>query len=59
MRSCMAFQTNRQCVIQAETGSGKTLAFLLPLLSRLDYPPSIFPEDLLVGCQEVVSVNLS
>ena len=26
-------------VIASETGSGKTLAFLLPLLSRLHYPP--------------------
>lgn len=35
-------------VVRSETGSGKTLAFLLPLLSLLDYPPAIFPEDLMV-----------
>ena len=35
-------------VVRSETGSGKTLAFLLPLLSLLDYPPAIFPEDLIV-----------
>lgn len=35
-------------VIRSETGSGKTLAFAMPLLSLLDYPPALFPEDLKV-----------
>ena len=34
------------CIIQSETGSGKTLAFLLPALSRLAYPPVVYPDDL-------------
>lgn len=33
-------------VIQSETGSGKTAAFLLPALSRLTYPPQVFPDDM-------------
>jgi hypothetical protein len=36
------------CIIRSETGSGKTLAFLLPLLSRLPYPPLTYPDDLQV-----------
>jgi len=35
-------------VVHSETGSGKTLGFLLPLLTLLDYPPAIFPDDLMV-----------
>lgn len=42
-------------VVCSETGSGKTLAFLLPLMTLLDYPPAIFPEDLM-GPQMVVLV---
>ncbi|KAI3429427.1 hypothetical protein D9Q98_005521 [Chlorella vulgaris] len=34
------------CVINSVTGSGKTLSFLLPLLSRLSYPPATYPDDL-------------
>ncbi|KIZ03363.1 hypothetical protein MNEG_4594, partial [Monoraphidium neglectum] len=33
-------------VIQSETGSGKTAAFLVPALSRLVYPPEVYPEDM-------------
>lgn len=48
-RCCSALQQGaRDVVAQSETGSGKTLAFVLPLLSALDYPPALFPEDLLV-----------
>eukprot|EP00887_Chlorella_sp_A99_P003266 scaffold9.g3266.t1 len=36
----------QDCIVQSETGSGKTLAFLLPLLSMLDYPPAVYPDDL-------------
>ena len=43
------------CIIECETGSGKTLSFLLPALSRLDYPPETYPEDLL-GPQMIVVV---
>ncbi|KAL4447639.1 hypothetical protein ABPG75_004858 [Micractinium tetrahymenae] len=43
------------CIIQSETGSGKTLAFLLPALSRLGYPPSLYPDDL-KGPQAVIVV---
>ena len=43
------------CILVAPTGSGKTLAFLLPLLSLLEYPPDIYPCDLL-GPQLVVVV---
>ncbi|KAL4428688.1 hypothetical protein ABPG77_009794 [Micractinium sp. CCAP 211/92] len=43
------------CIIQSETGSGKTLAFLLPALSRLGYPPALYPDDL-KGPQAVIVV---
>lgn len=47
-RCCSALQRGgHDVVIQSETGSGKTLAFVMPLLSILDYPPALFPEDLL------------
>ena len=45
----------QDCVIRSQTGSGKTLAFLLPLLSRLGYPPATYPDDL-EGPQAVVVV---
>lgn len=38
------------CIIQSETGSGKTLAFLLPALSLLGYPPTLYPDDLKASC---------
>lgn len=48
-RCCAALQgKGHDIVIQSETGSGKTLAFIMPLLSMLDYPPALFPEDLRV-----------
>ncbi len=36
-------------ILQSETGSGKTLAFVLPALAVLDYPPTVYTEDLKVG----------
>lgn len=48
-RCCAALQGGgHDVVIRSETGSGKTLAFVMPLLSLLDYPPALFPEDLKV-----------
>lgn len=47
-RAAGALQEGRDIVIQSQTGSGKTLAFLLPLLSALQYPPQLYPEDLKV-----------
>lgn len=45
-QAAAALKKGRDVIIQSQTGSGKTLAFLLPLLSRLDYPPDLYPEDL-------------
>ena len=45
-RAALALRSRHDCVIHASTGSGKTLAFLLPLLSMLEYPPLVYPEDL-------------
>jgi hypothetical protein len=42
------------CVINSVTGSGKTLSFLLPLLSRLSYPPATYPDDLKAGSAAAV-----
>ena len=48
-QAAAALQEGHDVVIQSQTGSGKTLAFLLPLLSRLRYPPDVYPEDLKVS----------
>ena len=48
-QAAAALREGRDVVIQSQTGSGKTLAFLLPLLSRLRYPPDVYPEDLKVN----------
>jgi superfamily II DNA/RNA helicase len=45
-RAAQVLGSRHDCVIHASTGSGKTLAFLLPLLSILEYPPLLYPEDL-------------
>lgn len=45
-QAAAALKEGHDVVIQSQTGSGKTLAFLLPLLSRLQYPPDVYPEDL-------------
>ncbi|DBA95016.1 hypothetical protein WJX77_005449 [Trebouxia sp. C0004] len=54
-RAAGALQEGRDIMIQSQTGSGKTLAFLLPLLSALQYPPDLYPEDL-KGPQLVIMV---
>lgn len=54
-RSVPIVADGNDCIIECETGSGKTLAFLLPTLSRLDYPPVLYPEDL-PGPQLVIIV---
>ena len=45
-RSATVIANQCDCIINAPTGSGKTLAFLLPLLSLLEYPPEVYPDDL-------------
>ena len=47
-RAAGALQEGKDILIQSQTGSGKTLAFLLPLLSVLQYPPELYPDDLKV-----------
>ena len=47
-QAAKALQGGRDVLIQSQTGSGKTLAFLLPLLSALQYPPDVYPDDLKV-----------
>lgn len=54
-QAAKALQEGKDMVIQSQTGSGKTLAFLLPLLSALQYPPELYPEDL-KGPQLVIMV---
>lgn len=54
-RAAGALQEGRDIMVQSQTGSGKTLAFLLPLLSALQYPPDLYPEDL-KGPQLVIMV---
>jgi superfamily II DNA/RNA helicase len=34
------------CMLYVPTGSGKTLAFLVPMLSRLTYPPDVYLDDM-------------
>jgi len=53
-RAAGALQDGRDIMIQSQTGSGKTLAFLLPLLSALQYPPDLYPEDLKVQSNQHV-----
>ena len=53
-RAAGALQEGRDIMIQSQTGSGKTLAFLLPLLSALQYPPDLYPEDLKVHLSQHV-----
>ena len=53
-RAAGALQEGRDIMIQSQTGSGKTLAFLLPLLSALQYPPDLYPEDLKVQLSQHV-----
>lgn len=48
-RSTPVLLDRDDCIIQSQTGSGKTLAFVLPLLSRLAYPPDLYPDDLKVS----------
>lgn len=47
-QAAKALQEGKDVLIQSQTGSGKTLAFLLPLLSALQYPPDVYPDDLKV-----------
>lgn len=47
-QAARALQEGKDVLIQSQTGSGKTLAFLLPLLSALQYPPNVYPDDLKV-----------
>ena len=54
-RAAAVLLDRKDCVIEAETGSGKTLAFVLPALSRLQYPPVLYPDDL-SGPQAVIVV---
>lgn len=53
-RAAGALQEGKDIMIQSQTGSGKTLAFLLPLLSALQYPPDLYPEDLKVQSSQHV-----
>jgi DEAD/DEAH box helicase len=45
-RAALVLEEGADCIIHCETGSGKTLAFLVPLLAKLEYPPTVHPEDL-------------
>ncbi|KAK9816599.1 hypothetical protein WJX72_002558 [[Myrmecia] bisecta] len=54
-RAARVLLDRSDAIIQSETGSGKTLSFLVPLLSLLDYPPVLYPDDL-KGPQYVVVV---
>lgn len=47
-QAAKALQQGKDVLIHSQTGSGKTLAFLLPLLSALQYPPEVYPDDLKV-----------
>lgn len=47
-RASLVLLDRDDLILQSETGSGKTLAFLMPLLSLLDYPPALYPDDLKV-----------
>ena len=42
-------------LVQSQTGSGKTLSFVMPLLARLQYPPAVYPEDLKVCLETLLS----
>lgn len=57
-QAAAALKPGHDVVIQSQTGSGKTLAFLLPLLSRLQYPPEVYPEDLKVSSSVLLCVLL-
>lgn len=54
-QAAKALQQGKDVLIHSQTGSGKTLAFLLPLLSALQYPPEVYPDDL-KGPQLVIMV---
>ena len=45
-RAAPALLSGSDAVIASETGSGKTAAFLLPSLSRIAYPPEVYPYDM-------------
>ncbi len=57
-RAAGALQEGRDIMIQSQTGSGKTLAFLLPLMSALQYPPDLYPEDLKVQSSQHVLTQI-
>lgn len=58
-QAAKALQEGKDVLIQSQTGSGKTLAFLLPLLSALQYPPDVYPDDLKVLTLVVFLVNFA
>lgn len=58
-RSTPVLLDRDDCIIQSQTGSGKTLAFVLPLLSRLAYPPDLYPDDLKVSQNGIIIRSLT